>query len=73
MQRRPTSQTSRCASARGRRSRSSPCAAKRVLLGQGAVLGAVVLAMLVREFPGLVREVRIWRMIGFTSGARPPQ
>ncbi|GAA4837869.1 hypothetical protein GCM10025787_17700 [Saccharopolyspora rosea] len=36
--------------------------AKRILLAQAALLGVVLVAMLVRELPGLVREIRMWRM-----------
>lgn len=36
--------------------------AKRILLAQAALLGVVLAAMLVRELPGLVREIRMWRM-----------
>ncbi|MEU6096930.1 hypothetical protein [Streptomyces sp. NPDC047079] len=44
--------------------------AKRVLIAEGLVLGAVALTLLAREMPGLVREVRIWRMVGVRSGPR---
>lgn len=36
--------------------------AKRVLLAQVALLAAGIAALAVREFPGLVREIRMWRM-----------
>lgn len=36
--------------------------AKRVLLAQAALLAAGVAALAVREFPGLIREIRMWRM-----------
>ncbi|WP_263247122.1 hypothetical protein [Saccharopolyspora rosea] len=36
--------------------------AKRILLAQAALLGVVLVAMLVRELSGLVREIRMWRM-----------
>lgn len=52
--------------------RHPACLARRVLAGQLALAGTLVLAVLVREFPGLVREVRIWRMVGFGSGSRYP-
>ncbi|MFI9645825.1 hypothetical protein ACIHAA_05935 [Streptomyces sp. NPDC052040] len=44
--------------------------AKRVLIAEGLLVGAVALALLAREVPGLVREVRIWRMVGVRSGSR---
>jgi hypothetical protein len=47
--------------------------AQRLLLAQGALLGAAALVMLVRELPGIRREVRIWRMINLRSGAKRPR
>ncbi|CAM5583907.1 MULTISPECIES: hypothetical protein [Streptomyces] len=41
--------------------------AKRILMAEGALLGGAALALLVAEFPGIVREVRLWRMAGFRS------
>jgi hypothetical protein len=38
--------------------------AKRVLIAQVALLVAGLLVILIREFPGLIREIRIWRMVG---------
>ncbi|MFE0877993.1 hypothetical protein ACFW4X_24570 [Streptomyces smyrnaeus] len=52
---------------------SGPCRAKRILVGQLAVLGTIGLAMFLRELPGLRREIRIWRMIGFGTGSRHPR
>jgi hypothetical protein len=49
-----------------------PCRAKRVLAGQITVAGVLGTAMLFRELPGLVREIRIWRMAGFRAGPRHP-
>ncbi|MGK5545860.1 hypothetical protein ACSNOH_14165 [Streptomyces sp. URMC 127] len=43
--------------------------ARRLLIAQAVVAGAVALGLLVKEFPGLVREVRIWRMVGLRSRA----
>ncbi|MFJ7149205.1 hypothetical protein ACIQVT_13545 [Streptomyces sp. NPDC100445] len=37
---------------------------RRLLLIQAALAGALVAALFVKEFPGLVREVRIYRMTG---------
>ncbi|PRX50997.1 hypothetical protein B0I33_101149 [Prauserella shujinwangii] len=36
--------------------------AKKILIAQGVLIGAAVLGILVREYPGLVREIRMWRM-----------
>ena len=46
--------------------------ARRVLIGQGVLVGGLLLALFVREIPGLVREIRIWRMAGSQSGSRHP-
>ena len=46
---------------------------KQVLAAEAVVIGGLALALLVREIPGLVREVRIWRMIGFRAGSRHPR
>ena len=47
--------------------------ARRVLIAQAVVAGGIALTLLVREFPGLVREVRIWRMVGLRAGSRRPR
>ncbi|MFI0467767.1 hypothetical protein ACH347_27120 [Saccharopolyspora sp. 5N102] len=45
--------------------------ARKVLIVQAVLIGAGLVALLVRELPGLVREVRMWRMaISFRGGAR---
>lgn len=44
--------------------------AKRVLTAQAVLVGSAVLGLLVWELPGLVREIRIWRMAGSGSGVR---
>ncbi|MDT0378275.1 MULTISPECIES: hypothetical protein [unclassified Streptomyces] len=44
--------------------------ARNVLIAQGALLGGLALALLVREFPGLIREIRIIRMMDDHAGAR---
>ncbi|GAA0535428.1 hypothetical protein GCM10011581_25190 [Saccharopolyspora subtropica] len=36
--------------------------ARKVLIAQAVLLTAGLLALFVRELPGLVREVRMWRM-----------
>ncbi|WP_181446536.1 hypothetical protein [Streptomyces sp. NTH33] len=46
---------------------------KQVLVAEAAVVGGLVLALLIREMPGLVREIRIWRMVGVRSGSRHPR
>ncbi|EFF88437.1 MULTISPECIES: hypothetical protein [Streptomyces] len=38
--------------------------AKQVLTAEAAVIGGLALALLVKELPGIVREIRIWRMVG---------
>lgn len=47
--------------------------AKKVLIAQAVAVTALVLGILAKEMPGMVREVRIWRMIGFRSGSRHPR
>lgn len=44
--------------------------AKRVLMAEALIVGALGLAVLAKEMPGLVREVRIWRMVGFSPRSR---
>jgi hypothetical protein len=45
----------------------------RVLMAEAALAGAVALAVFVREFPSLRRELRIWRMAGgLRAGHRYP-
>ncbi|WP_199880959.1 hypothetical protein [Streptomyces kebangsaanensis] len=46
---------------------------RQVLMAEAAVVGGLVLALLVREMPGLVREIRIWRMVGIRPGSRRPR
>lgn len=38
--------------------------AKRVLVAEAMLVAGVAAVVLLREMPGLVREVRIWRMVG---------
>ncbi|MCF6521948.1 hypothetical protein [Streptomyces sp. JJ36] len=45
--------------------------AKGVLIGEAALIGGLGLAIVLREIPGLVREVRIWKMIGGRVTPRP--
>ncbi|MBJ6637354.1 hypothetical protein [Streptomyces sp. NPDC093248] len=37
---------------------------RQVLLAQAALVGGVVTALFLKELPGLLREVRIYRMTG---------
>ncbi|MET8246370.1 hypothetical protein ABZV31_19290 [Streptomyces sp. NPDC005202] len=46
---------------------------RRVLKAQAAAVAGLALALLVWEIPGMVREIRIWRMTGgFRAGHRYP-
>lgn len=36
--------------------------AKKILIAQVVILSAGLLALFVREFPGLIREIRMWRI-----------
>jgi hypothetical protein len=47
--------------------------AKQVLAAEIAVVGGLALALLVKEMPGIVREVRIWRMVGVRARSRHPR
>jgi hypothetical protein len=47
--------------------------ARRILIAEAVIVGGLVLGVLLRELPGAVREVRIWRMAGFRSGSRHPR
>ncbi|MFI2645786.1 hypothetical protein [Streptomyces sp. NPDC018610] len=38
--------------------------AKKVVAAQLAVVGGLAVALLVKEMPGIMREIRIWRMVG---------
>ncbi|MEU6012297.1 hypothetical protein ACFY0A_29680 [Streptomyces sp. NPDC001698] len=42
--------------------------AKQLLAVEAALVGGLVLAALIKEMPGLLREIRIWRMSGRGSG-----
>jgi hypothetical protein len=37
---------------------------RQVLMAQAALVGGLVTALLIKELPGMVREVRIYRMTG---------
>ncbi|MEV8565509.1 hypothetical protein AB0436_07950 [Streptomyces sp. NPDC051322] len=47
--------------------------AKRVLIAQAVLVGGLGLAILVKELPGLAREIRIWRMVDFRAGSLHPR
>lgn len=36
--------------------------AKKILIAQGVLIGAVLVGVAIHEYPGLVREIRMWRM-----------
>ncbi|GGV65598.1 MULTISPECIES: hypothetical protein [Streptomyces] len=55
---------------RRRKREGTGVTARRVLAAQLAVTGGAVLALLAKEIPGIVREVRIWRMVGLGPGPR---
>ncbi|GAA3892019.1 hypothetical protein ACWDR2_34990 [Streptomyces sp. NPDC003631] len=44
--------------------------AKRVLIAEALLVAGLATAVLLREMPGLVREVRIWRMVGLPGVTR---
>ncbi len=54
--------TKRCA--RARTTKRSVTTGRQVLLAQAALVGGVVAALFLKELPGLLREVRIYRMTG---------
>lgn len=47
--------------------------ARRVLMAEALIVAGLALTLLVREMPGLVREVRIWRIAGFRTGSNHPR
>nr|BFD80962.1 hypothetical protein StreXyl84_03630 [Streptomyces sp. Xyl84] len=54
----------------GRRTEGAGMTGRQVLAAEAGVLGALLLVLLAREMPGIVREVRIWRMVGLRPGSR---
>ncbi|MCV2457793.1 hypothetical protein OEB94_00560 [Streptomyces sp. ICN988] len=44
--------------------------AKRILMAEAVLLAAGVLALVITELPGMRRELRILRMVGFRRAAR---
>ncbi|MGW3210207.1 hypothetical protein [Streptomyces sp. NPDC001135] len=47
-----------------RRPKRAEMSGRQLLMAQGALVGSVVAALLVKELPGILREVRIYRMTG---------
>ncbi|MFI8347790.1 hypothetical protein [Streptomyces sp. NPDC085596] len=43
---------------------------RRVLVAQAAVLAGLTLLLLVKEVPGMIREIKIYRMTGGLRAAR---
>jgi hypothetical protein len=44
--------------------------ARRVLIAEALLVAGLATVVLCREMPGLVREVRIWRMVGLPGVTR---
>ncbi|MFG2352121.1 hypothetical protein [Streptomyces sp. NPDC048521] len=42
----------------------SALSGRQVLIAQAGLVGGLLLALFVKEFPGVVRELRIYRMTG---------
>ncbi|MFC0052660.1 hypothetical protein [Streptomyces actinomycinicus] len=58
---------------RRRRARRAGMSGRRLLMAQAALVGSLATALLVKEFPGIVRELRIYRMTGgLRAGHRYP-
>ncbi|MEU6671397.1 hypothetical protein [Streptomyces sp. NPDC046727] len=49
---------------RRRRTARPGVSGRQLLVAQAAVVGSLVAALFVKEFPGIVRELRIYRMTG---------
>ncbi|MGW4569371.1 hypothetical protein ACWEN3_46035 [Streptomyces sp. NPDC004561] len=46
---------------------------RQLLMAQAALVGSVVVALFVKELPGILRELRIYRMTGgLRAGRRYP-
>ena len=58
----------------GRRRTARPgVSGRQLLVAQAAVVGSLVAALIVKELPGIVRELRIYRMTGgLRAGHRYP-
>ncbi|MGW0997819.1 hypothetical protein [Streptomyces sp. NPDC002520] len=58
---------------REERTARSAMTGRQVLLAQAVLVGGLMLALLVKEIPGMVRELRIYRMTGgLRAGNRYP-
>lgn len=44
--------------------------AKSILIAQAVLAGGLLVALAVKEYPGLIREIRIFRMMDDHAGAR---
>ncbi|MFC9926172.1 hypothetical protein [Streptomyces sp. NPDC127190] len=53
-----------------RRTRRAGMSGRQLLGAQAAVVGALFAAVFVKELPGIVRELRIYRMTGGLRAAR---
>lgn len=53
------------------RTQEATMTARRILMAEAVLVGGALVALLVKEWPGMVREVRIWRMVGLRPGSRP--
>ncbi|MBY8841285.1 hypothetical protein [Streptomyces sp. SP2-10] len=49
---------------RRRRNVRTGMSGRQLLVAQAALVGGVLTALFVKEFPGIVRELRIYRMTG---------
>lgn len=49
---------------RRRRTKRAGMSGRRLLGAQAALVGSLVAVLFVKEFPGIVRELRIYRMTG---------
>ncbi|WP_311314966.1 hypothetical protein [Streptomyces naphthomycinicus] len=58
---------------RRRRPARAGMSGRRLLAAQAALVGSLAVAVFVKEFPGIVRELRIYRMTGgLRAGHRYP-
>jgi hypothetical protein len=44
--------------------------ARRILTAQAVLVGGALAALILRELPGIMREARIFRIVGVSTGAR---
>ncbi|MEU9475914.1 hypothetical protein [Streptomyces sp. NPDC048191] len=47
-----------------RRTRRTGMSGRQLLMAQAAVVGSMAAALIVKELPGIMRELRIYRMTG---------